>query len=107
MQVKTTLLQAAINFNRPPELHAPNGTSIGLTAFARLTLAVNRHKETNTLHDNITGNNKPHSRVLHEMWPNLYLNRCVARVYCKSARDWTTAAPWQLHTDGYGVGRRD
>jgi len=32
------------------------------------------------------------------------LNRCVARVCRKSARHWLTAAPYQLHADGCGVG---
>ena len=36
----------------------------------------------------------------------LYLNRCIARVCCKSARHWLTAAPLQLHTDNRWVWRR-
>ena len=37
-------------------------------------------------------------RILH-----LTPNRCVARVCCKSARHWLTAAPKQLHADS-GIG---
>jgi len=35
-----------------------------------------------------------------------YLNRCVARECCKSARQWLTAALKQLHTDNRWVWRR-
>jgi len=40
---------------------------------------------------------------------NLYLNRCVARVCCKSARHWLTAGPSNSTQiiDGRGVGYRD
>ena len=36
---------------------------------------------------------------------SLHLNRCVARVCCKSVCRWLTAAPYELHTvaDGRGV----
>jgi len=40
----------------------------------------------------------------------LYLNRCVARMCCKSVRHWLTAAPQQLHTDNrwvWHIGHRD
>jgi len=40
----------------------------------------------------------------------LYVNRCVARVCCKSARHWLTAAPYSTSahiTDGCDISRRD
>ena len=48
---------------------------------------------------------KPFLKLFHHVL-NVYLNRCVARLCCKSARHWLTAATQQLHTDNRCVWRR-